>query len=122
MKAIQIRQTGGPEVLEYVDVETPSPGKGQALVRIEAVGVNFIDVYHRTGLYKLPLPFIPGSEGAGVVEEVGPGVTVVKKGDRVAYAMARGACAEYAIVAADMLVPIPEGVDFKTAAAAMLQG
>src|SRR2546429_7624153 len=110
MRAVRVTHTGGPEVLEVVEVERPQPGKGEALVRLESIGVNFIDVYHRTGLYKLPLPLIPGSEGAGVVEEVGPGVTGVKKGDRVAYAMARGAYAEYAIVAADMLVPIPEGV------------
>ncbi len=122
MHAIQVKQHGGPEVLEYAELEKPRPGKGEALVRLESIGVNFIDVYHRTGLYKLPLPLIPGSEGAGVVEETGAGVTVVKKGDRVAYAMARGACAEYAVVPAEMLVPIPSGVDFKTAAAAMLQG
>ena len=122
MHAIQVKKHGGREVLEYVEIETPKPKEGEALVRLEEIGVNFIDVYHRTGLYKLPLPLIPGSEGAGVVEEVGAGVTVVKKGDRVAYAMARGAYAEYAAVAADILVPIPVGVDFKTAAAAMLQG
>ena len=122
MHAIQVKKHGGPEALESVEIETPKPKSGEALVRLESIGVNFIDVYHRTGLYKLPVPFIPGSEGAGVVEEVGPDVTVVKKGDRVAYAMVRGACAEYAIVAAEMLVPIPDGVDFKTAAAAMLQG
>ncbi|PYQ52963.1 MAG: NADPH:quinone reductase [Acidobacteria bacterium] len=122
MHAIQVKKHGGAEALEYVEIETPKPKSGEALVRLESIGVNFIDVYHRTGLYKLPVPFIPGSEGAGVVEEVGPDVTVVKKGDRVAYAMVRGACAEYAIVAAEMLVPIPDGVDFKTAAAAMLQG
>ena len=122
MHAIQVKQHGGREVLEYVEIETPKPKDGEALVRLESIGINFIDVYHRTGLYKLPLPLIPGSEGAGVVEEVGPGVKLVKKGDRVAYAMARGAYAEYAVVAAEMLVPIPEDVDFKTAAAAMLQG
>ncbi len=122
MHAIQVKQHGGCEVLEYVEVEKPKPKEGEALVRLESIGINFIDVYHRTGHYKLPLPLIPGSEGAGVVEEVGPGVAAVKKGDRVAYAMVRGAYAEYAIVAADMLVPIPDGVDFKTAAAAMLQG
>jgi NADPH2:quinone reductase len=122
MHAIQVKQHGGREVLEYVEIERPKPKDGEALVRLESIGVNFIDVYHRTGLYKLPVPLIPGSEGAGVVEEVGPGVTVVKKSDRVAYAMARGAYAEYAVVAADMLVPIPDDVDFKTAAAAMLQG
>ena len=122
MHAIQVKQHGGAEVLEYLEIEKPKPKDGEALVRLESIGVNFIDVYHRTGLYKLPLPLIPGSEGAGVVEEVGPGVSVVKKGDRVAYAMARGSYAEYAVVAADMLVPIPDDVDFKTAAAVMLQG
>jgi NADPH2:quinone reductase len=122
MHAIVVKQHGGHEVLEYVEVDTPRPKSGEALVRLHAIGVNFVDVYHRTGLYKLPSPLIPGSEGAGVVEEVGPDVTVVKKGDRVAYAMARGAYAEYAVVRADMLVPIPNGVDFDTAAAAMLQG
>src|SRR4051794_11042639 len=122
MKAIQIRQTGGPEVLEYVDVETPSPANGQALVRIEAVGGNFIDVYHRTGLYKLPLPFIPGSEAAGVVEKVGEGVTRVRAGDRVAYAMVPGAYAEYAAVPEEKLLVLGEAINVKTAAAMMLQG
>src|SRR5437763_4902818 len=84
MKAIRVSRTGGPEVLEYVEVERPKPARGEALVRIEAIGVNFIDVYHRTGLYALPLPLTPGSEAAGVVEEVGSGVTELKAGDRVA--------------------------------------
>ncbi|MGH9423501.1 MAG: quinone oxidoreductase family protein, partial [Thermoanaerobaculia bacterium] len=122
MKSIRVSQTGGTEVLQYVDVEKPSPGAGEALVRIEAIGVNFIDVYHRTGLYKMPLPFTPGSEAAGVVEAVGDGVTDLKKGDRVAYAMVRGAYAEYAIAPADKLVPLPDSIDARTAAAAMLQG
>jgi len=122
MKAIRVRQIGGPEALEYVDVETPSPAKGQALVRIEAIGVNFIDVYHRTGLYKLPLPFIPGSEAAGVVEKVGEGVTRVRAGDRVAYAMVPGAYAEYAAVPEEKLFVLGDAVDAKTAAAMMLQG
>jgi len=122
MKAIRVRQIGGPEALEYVDVETPSPAKGQALVRIEAIGVNFIDVYHRTGLYKLPLPFIPGSEAAGVVEKVGEGVTRVRAGDRVAYAMVPGAYAEYAAVPEEKLFVLSDAVDAKTAAAMMLQG
>ena len=122
MKAIRVRQIGGPEALEYVDVETPSPAKGQALVRIEAIGVNFIDVYHRTGLYKLPLPFIPGSEAAGVVEKVGEGVTRVRAGDRVAYAMVPGAYAEYAAVPEEKLFVLGDAVDTKTAAAMMLQG
>lgn len=122
MKAIRVRQTGGPEVLEYVDVDTPRPGNGQALVRIEAVGVNFIDVYHRTGLYKLALPFTPGSEAAGVVEAAGDGVTRVRAGDRVAYAMVPGAYAEYAAVPEEKLVALPDGIDAKIAAATMLQG
>jgi NADPH:quinone reductase len=122
MKAIRVSQLGGPEVLQYVDVDDPKPAAGEALVRIEAIGVNFIDVYHRTGLYKLPLPFTPGSEAAGVVEAVGDGVDSVKKGDRVAYAMVRGAYAQFAVAPADKLVPLPDAVDAKTAAAAMLQG
>jgi NADPH:quinone reductase len=122
MKAIQVRQAGGPEVLEYVDVERPAPTAGEALVRIEAIGINFIDVYHRTGLYKLPLPFMPGSEAAGVVEAVGEGVTRVRAGDRVAYAMVPGAYAEYAAVPEQKLFVLPEGIDAKTAAAMMLQG
>jgi NADPH2:quinone reductase len=122
MKAIRVEKTGGPEVLEYRDVETPRAASGQALVRIEAIGVNFIDVYHRTGLYKLPLPFVPGSEAAGVVEEVGADVTTVRRGDRVAYAMVPGAYAEYAVVPQEKLVVLPDGMDTSTAAAAMLQG
>jgi len=121
MKAILVSQTGGPEVLQYADRATPKPAPGEALVRIEAIGVNFIDVYHRTGLYKMPLPFTPGSEGAGVVEAVSDG-DVVKVGDRVAFAGVRGAYAEYAIAPADKLVPLPDAIDAKTAAAAMLQG
>ena len=122
MHAIQVKQTGGPEVLQYVELDRPKPKNGEVLVRLEAIGVNFIDVYHRTGLYKMPLPLIPGSEGAGVVEEAGSDVHEFKKDDRVAYAMAPGSYAEYAIVAAAKLVPIPANVDFKTAAAVMLQG
>ena len=122
MQAIRVSAPGGPEALRYEAVEQPAPAAGEALVRLEAIGVNFIDVYHRTGLYKLPLPFIPGSEGAGVVEAVGANVTEVKPGDRVAYAMSPGSYAQYASVAAWKLVPIPEGIDARTAAAAMLQG
>jgi NADPH2:quinone reductase len=122
MHAIQVKRHGGPEVLEYVEVETPRPKSGEALVRLDAIGVNFVDTYYRTGLYKLELPLIPGSEGAGVVEEVGPDVSEVRKGDRVAWAMVVGSYAEYAVVPAWKLVPIPSGVDSRTAAAAMLQG
>jgi NADPH:quinone reductase len=122
MHAIRVSKTGGPEVLEFVEVERPKPGAGQVLVHVEAIGVNFIDVYHRTGLYPLPLPLTPGSEAAGVVEAVGDGVTEFKKGDRVAYAMVRGAYAEYTVVPADKLVSIPKSIDTRIAAAAMLQG
>ena len=120
--AIRVSKTGGAEVLEFVEVEQPAPAAGQVLVRVEAIGVNFIDVYHRTGLYPLPLPMTPGSEAAGTVDAVGSGVTEFKKGDRVAYAMVRGAYAEFAVVPADKLVPIPKSIDTRIAAAAMLQG
>src|SRR3984885_13705616 len=122
MKAIQVKQCGSPEALEVVDLPQPTPGPKQALVKIEASGINFIDVYFRTGLYKADLPITLGMEAAGVVEAVGPEVTEVAVGDRVAYAMARGSYAEYAIVPAWQLVKIPGSLDFETAAAAMLQG
>ena len=122
MHAIRVSRTGDPSVLEYVSADRPVPGKGEALVRIEASGVNYIDVYHRTGLYKLPLPFTPGSEGAGVVEAVGPDVEGLKAGDRVAYAMPIGSYAEHAVVPAWKLVPVPRAIDSRTAAAIMLQG
>ena len=108
--------------MEIVDAPTPQPGPKQALVRLAAAGVNFIDVYFRIGLYKSPAPITLGNEGAGTVEAVGPDVTEVKPGDRVAYAMARGSYSEYAVVPSAMLVKIPDQVDFSTAAAAMLQG
>ena len=122
MKQIQVKELGGPEAMQLVDAPTPQPGPQQALVRIAAAGVNFIDVYFRTGLYKAPSPVTLGNEGAGTVEAVGPDVTDVKPGDRVAYAMARGSYAEFAVVPSGMLVKIPDKVDFNTAAAAMLQG
>jgi NADPH2:quinone reductase len=122
MKLIQITKTGGPEQMHLVDAPTPSPGPNQALVKVAAIGVNFIDVYFRTGLYKAELPFTPGNEAAGTVESVGPGVTDLKPGDRVAYAMHRGSYAEYAVVPSAVLVKLPDSVDFPTAAAAMLQG
>jgi len=122
MKLIQVSQTGGAEQLKYVDAPQPTPGPKQALVKIAAAGVNFIDVYHRTGLYKLDLPFTPGMEAAGTVEAIGPDVTDLKPGDRVAYAMNRGSYSEFAVVPAAMLVKLPEGVTFETGAAAMLQG
>lgn len=122
MKAIRVNQTGGPEVLQLEDIPTPKPGPGQALVKIEASGVNFIDIYFRTGLYKNEPPFTNGQEGAGVVESVGEGVTSVQPGDRVAYTGIPGSYAEYAVVPADRLVAIPENVSTKLAAAVMLQG
>ncbi|HEY6332706.1 MAG TPA: quinone oxidoreductase [Blastocatellia bacterium] len=121
MKAIVVKSIGGLEVLQYTDTEMPKLKCGEALVKLSAVGVNFIDVYHRTGLYKLPLPFTPGTEGAGVVEATSEGVTEVTVGDRVAYAMSVGAYAEYAAVPSWRLVKIPEGDSFESAAAAMLQ-
>jgi len=122
MKAILVYQHGGPDQLRYVDVPNPVPGKGQALVKIRAIGVNFIDVYYRIGLYKAELPVSIGMEAAGIVEAIGPEVTEVNPGDRVAYAMCRGSYAEYALVPASQLVKLPDEVDFATGAAAMLQG
>lgn len=122
MKAIVVEQTGGPEVLHLKDVPDPIPQKGEVVVRHEMVGVNFIDVYHRTGLYQLPLPFTPGSEAAGTVESVGPEVTDLKSGDRVAFAMVRGAYAEKIAAPAWRLVKVPDWMSTKDAAAAMLQG
>src|SRR5687767_6820914 len=122
MKTIQVQAPGGPEQMILVEVPVPSPGPGQALVRLAASGVNFIDVYSRSGLYKADLPLTLGSEGAGTVEAVGPGVTGIAAGDRVAYAMVRGSYADYAVVPSAQLVKVPDGVDLKSAAAAMLQG
>ena len=122
MKAVFVEQPGGPEQLKYADLPKPTPKAGEALVKIAAAGVNFIDIYFRTGLYKADLPILLGNEGAGTVEAVGPNVSEVAVGDRVAYAMSRGAYAEYAVVPAWQLVKIPSGVDFNTAAAAILQG
>jgi NADPH2:quinone reductase len=122
MKAIRVHEHGGPEVMKLEDVPLPEPGPKQALVRLAVSGVNFIDVYFRTGLYKAETPTAIGSEAAGVVEKIGPDVTEVAVGDRVAYAMARGSYAEYAVVAAAGLVKLPDGITFEQAAAAMLQG
>jgi len=122
MKAVRVHQIGGPDVLRYEEVAMPTPGPGQALVKLEAIGLNFIDCYFRSGLYSASLPFVPGNEGAGTVTAVGPGVTAVRVGDRVSYAMVTGAYAEYAAVAADRLVPVPDSVDLRTAGAVMLQG
>jgi NADPH2:quinone reductase len=122
MKAIRVREHGGPEVLKLEEVGARAPGPGEALVRIEAVGVNFIDVYHRTGLYPNTLPFTPGLEAAGVVAAVGDGVEAVREGDRVAYTNQLGAYAEEAVVTAARLVRVPSGLSARDAAAAMLQG
>jgi NADPH:quinone reductase len=122
MKAIQIKQTGGPEVMELVDLPVPQPKANEAVVKIAAAGVNFIDVYNREGRYKASLPLVLGQEAAGVVTSVGSDAHEVAVGDRVAYTMALGSYAEYAAVAADRLVKIPAGVGEREAAAAMLQG
>src|SRR5467141_3941071 len=122
MKAIQIKQTGGPDVMELVDLPVPQPKSNEAVVKIQAAGVNFIDVYFREGRYPAPLPLVLGQEGAGVVTAVGAEVKSVKPGDRVAWAGLLGSYAEYAAMDADRLVPIPPGVTEQQAAAAMLQG
>jgi NADPH2:quinone reductase len=122
MKRIQVTEPGGPERMAMADVPVPTPGPREALVKLAASGVNFIDVYYRMGLYKAERPITLGSEGAGTVERVGADVSDVAVGDRVAYAMARGSYAEYATVPAAQLVKIPDGVPFVTAAGVMLQG
>jgi NADPH2:quinone reductase len=122
MKAIQVSQTGGPEVLTLVDLPTPTAKANEALVKIEASGVNFIDVYFREGRYPAQLPFVNGQEAAGVVTKIGSDVTEIQPGDRVAYTGALGSYAEYAVVPAARLVKIPDDLSFEQAAAAMLQG
>ncbi len=122
-KAIRIHTHGGPEVMRWEDVPMPDPGAGEVLVRHEAIGLNYIDVYFRTGLYKSPLPAILGMEGAGTVAALGEGVTDLAVGDRVAYATGPiGAYAVQRVIAADRVVKLPDGIDFRTAAAMMLQG
>src|SRR3989449_10602432 len=122
MKAIRVHAPGGPEALRYDDVPQPAPGPGEVLVQVQAAGVNYIDVYQRTGLYKVALPFTLGQEAAGVVTALGSSVTEVKVGDRVAYTHLMGAYAEYAVVPADRVVVLPDGVSTKQGAAVMLQG
>jgi NADPH2:quinone reductase len=122
MKAIQVQKTGGPEVLTLVDLPVPKPKANEAVVKIAASGVNFIDVYFREGRYPAPLPFVDGQEAAGTVSDVGSEVTTVKPGDRVAYTGVNGAYAEYAAVPADRLVHVPDKITNQQAAAAMLQG
>lgn len=121
-KTIRVSEYGAPEVMQWTDATVASPGPGEVTLRHTAIGINFIDTYQRSGLYKLPLPFTPGQEGAGVVEAVGPGVTEFKPGDRVGYQGIVGAYTERRNIAADHLVPIPDGIDDKTAAAALLKG
>jgi NADPH2:quinone reductase len=122
MKAIVVEQFGGDEVLQYQEVATPEPKAGEVVVKLGAIGLNFIDVYHRTGLYPMPLPLIPGLEGAGTVEALGEGVTDFAVGDRVAYASQIGSYAESVAASADRLIKIPENIDQQKAAAVMLQG
>ena len=122
MKAIRVHSVGGPEAMRFEDIADPAPQGGDAVVRVDAAGVNFIDVYHRTGLYRLPLPVTLGQEGAGTVEAIGPGVSGVKPGDRVAWAGVGGSYAERAALPAQKLVVLPVGVSSRDAAAAMLQG
>jgi NADPH2:quinone reductase len=122
MRAIQMYQTGGPEVLTLADLPMPSPGPGQVLIKIAATGINFIETYFREGRYKAPLPLIPGSEAAGVIEQLGDGVQGFAVGDPVASTSVQGSYAEYALVPAAQLVPVPAGLDLKLAAAAILQG
>jgi len=122
MRAIRVHEHGEPEVMVLEEVERPIPGQGQALVGLEAIGVNMIDVQQRSGAYPVALPFTPGSEGAGRVLEVGPGVREVASGDRVAWAMVLGAYAQAALVPADRLVPLPDSIEAETAAAVLLQG
>lgn len=122
MKAIRVHHCGGPETLVLEEIPIPEPAGGQVRIKLEAIGLNYIDTYHRTGLYPLPLPFTPGMEGAGVVDAVGDGVGEVRVGDRVAYAMELGSYAEYSIVPASKLVILPPQLDTRSAAAALLQG
>jgi NADPH:quinone reductase len=122
MKAIRVHEPGGPDKLIYEDVPAPSPGPGQVLVKIRAIGLNYIDVYFRTGLYKAPMPFIPGMEAAGTIETVAEDIKDLKPGDRVAYAGVAGAYAEYAIVNGWQVAKLPDALDFNTGAALMLQG
>src|SRR6266404_6589453 len=122
MKAVFIEQTGDAGALRYADFPKPEPAAGQVLVKLAAAGVNFIDTYHRSGLYRIPLPAVLGMEGAGTVEALGPDTAGFKVGDHVAWAMSRGSYAEFAAVPAQFLVKVPAALDLRQAAAAMLQG
>src|SRR3970040_896545 len=122
MKAMRVHRYGGPEAMIPEEIPPPKPGEGETLVRLEAVGVNFIDIYQRMGLYPMPLPFTPGNEGAGTVAETGPGETEAAVGDRVAYAGASGSYAEFAVGPSSRLGKAPRGIGAETAAAGMLHG
>jgi NADPH:quinone reductase len=122
MKAVRVHEPGGPETMTYEDVPLPSPGPGQALIKIVSIGLNYIDVYFRTGLYKAPMPLIPGMEAAGMVDAVGENVNDLKPGDRVVYAGVSGSYAEYAVVNSWQLAKLPDSLDFDAGAALMLQG
>lgn len=122
MHAIRFHETGGPDVLRYEEIETPTPGAGQVRVKLRAIGINYIDIYHRIGLYKLPLPAILGREGAGEIDAVGEGVDAARIGERVAFVLDAPSYAEYALVSAQRVVRVPDAVSFKDAAAVLLQG
>ncbi|TAH52463.1 MAG: quinone oxidoreductase [Chloroflexota bacterium] len=122
MFAIRIHETGSPDALRYEEIETPAPGARQVRVKLRAIGINYIDVYHRTGLYKLPLPAILGREGAGEIDAVGDGVDAARIGERVAFVLDAPSYAEYALVSAQRVVRVPDAVSFKDAAAVLLQG
>jgi len=122
MKAIVVKQYGGPEVLQLQETEVGKPGKGQVLIKMAAVGVNFVEIYQRRGIYPKQLPYIAGSEGSGAIESIGEGVTDYKKGDRVSYVHQQGAYAEFAIVDADSLISLPDDLSFEQGAAFPLQG
>ena len=122
MKAVCVHETGGPDKLVYKEVPLPLPGAGQVLIRIRSIGVNFIDIYYRKGLYPIATPFIPGMEASGVVEKIGGGVSGIEAGDRVAYAMILGSYAEYAVLDSEKLILFPEFIDFESASAVLLQG
>ena len=122
MKAIRIHASGGPEVIRFEELPPPTPGPGEAVIQVAAAGVNYIDTYHRAGLYRLPLPVTLGQEGAGTVTATGPGVTTVRAGDRVAWTGMQGSYAESLVAPTDRLVSVPGGMGLEQAAAAMLQG
>ena len=122
IRAIQVRQTGGPEVLDYTEIDAPEPGIGEAAIQIAAAGVNFIDIYHRQGVYPMPLPFVPGREGAGQVIAVGPDTSGVSVGDRVAWLMVPASYAEVTVGPAERLIPVPDALSNEQAAALALQG